>query len=119
MHIQPTDSRVDCIHHFAYHCDNPISGRDRRESAQTRKFSCGVLPALAGETVSGASVRLGSDSCASFGCPVKTRPASAARPSLLYRTCKLILASLFQGAVSGMKDSCGYWGRREAAPGST
>src|SRR5262249_41584794 len=46
------------------------------------------------------------DSCASFGCPVKTRPASAARPSLLYRTCKLILASLFQGAVSGMKDSC-------------
>ena len=36
---------------------------------------------------------------------MKTRPASAARPSLLYRTCKLILASLFQGAVSGMKDS--------------
>src|SRR5215831_10560395 len=35
-----------------------------------------------------------------------TRPASAARPSLLCLTCKLILASLFQGAVSGMKDSC-------------
>src|SRR5215813_8586951 len=91
----------DSIGHFSTHFHVPL-----QESAQPRKFSCGVLPALAGETVSGASVRRGSDSCASFGCPVITRPASAARPSLLDRTCKLILASLFQGAVSGMKDSC-------------
>src|SRR5215831_17550095 len=30
---------------------------------------------------------------------VKTRPASAARPSLPDRTCKLFLASLFQGVA--------------------
>src|SRR5262245_7957384 len=64
-----------------------------------------VLPALAGETVSGASVRLGSDSSTSYGGSVKSRPSSAARPSLPYRTCKLILASLFQGAATGMNDS--------------
>jgi len=36
---------------------------------------------------------------------VKTRPASAARPSLPYRTFKLFLASLFQGVATGMNDS--------------
>src|SRR5262245_15544837 len=64
-----------------------------------------VLPALAGETVSGASVLLGSDSSTSYGGSVKTRPSSAARPSLPYRTSKLFLASLFQGAATGMNDS--------------
>ena len=36
---------------------------------------------------------------------MKNRPASAARPSLPYRTSKLFLASLFQGAATGMNDS--------------
>jgi hypothetical protein len=36
---------------------------------------------------------------------VKTRPASASRPSLPYRTSKLFLASLFQGVATGMNDS--------------
>src|SRR5262249_29328993 len=58
-----------------------------------------VLPALAGATVSGAFVRLGSDSFPSFGGSVKTRPASAARPLLPYRTCQLLSASLFQGVA--------------------
>src|SRR5262245_54878147 len=71
-----------------------------------------VLPALAGETVSGASVLLGSDSSTSYGGSVKTRPSSAARPSLPYRTSKLFLPSLFQGAATGMNDSSEkVWGR--------
>jgi hypothetical protein len=36
---------------------------------------------------------------------VKSRPVSAARPSLPYRTFKLFLASLFQGVATGMNDS--------------
>src|SRR5262245_25127490 len=58
-----------------------------------------VLPALAGATVPGAFVRLGSDSFPSFGGSVKTRPASAARPLLPDRTCQLLSASLFQGVA--------------------
>lgn len=41
----------------------------------------------------------------SFGGSVKTRPASAARPLLPYRTRPLLPASLFQGVASDMNDS--------------
>jgi hypothetical protein len=40
---------------------------------------------------------------------VKTRPASAARPPLPYRTFKLFLASLFQGVATGMNGSSEFF----------